>query len=123
MGSLNYPPPVKEEGVCWTEKEALGLYIVVKEEKEEEDDVTVKHVVEAEAVTVKEEEKDVSVKEEEDALRVKEEEDAVFGVKEEEGEMTVTLKEEKENEEQEEETGDLIKTSKYCLKNRSTNYC
>ncbi|XP_042166815.1 zinc finger protein 530-like [Oncorhynchus tshawytscha] len=99
MGSLNYPPPVKEEGVCWTEKEALGLNIVVKEEKEEEDDVTVKQEVEVEAVTVKEEE---------DALRVKEEEDAIFGVKEEEGEMTVTLKE--ENEEQEEETGDLIKT-------------
>ncbi|KAM9490764.1 uncharacterized protein ACWYII_003260 isoform 4-T4 [Salvelinus alpinus] len=98
-----------KEGVCWTEKEGLGLNIVVKEEEGEED-VT---------VTVKEEEKDFSVKEKEDAFRVKEEEDvtvkeedeekeedAVFGVKGEE--ITVTLKE--ENEEQEEETGDLIKT-------------
>ncbi|XP_071214970.1 zinc finger protein with KRAB and SCAN domains 1-like isoform X5 [Salvelinus alpinus] len=93
MSSLNYSPLVKEEGVCWTEKEALGLNIVVKEEKEEED-VTVKIEVEGEAVTVKEEEKDVSVKEEEDA---------VFGVKK-EGEITVTLKDE------EEEIGDLSNT-------------
>uniref|UniRef100_A0A674CBR6 C2H2-type domain-containing protein n=1 Tax=Salmo trutta TaxID=8032 RepID=A0A674CBR6_SALTR len=96
MSSLNYSPPVKEEEVCWTEKEALGLNIVVKEEKEEED-VTVKQEVEGEAVTVKEEEKDVSVKQEE------EEEDVVFGVKK-EGEITVTLKDE------EEETGDLSNT-------------
>ncbi|XP_070289937.1 uncharacterized protein [Salvelinus sp. IW2-2015] len=115
MSSLNFFPLVKEEVVCWTEKEALGLNIVVKEEKEEED-VTVKQEVEGEAVTVKEEEKDVSVKEEEDAFRVKEEEDvtvkeeeeekegdAVFGVKK-EGEITVTLKDE------EEEIGDLINT-------------
>ncbi|XP_071216668.1 gelsolin-related protein of 125 kDa-like isoform X2 [Salvelinus alpinus] len=90
MSSLNFSPPAKEEAVCWTEKEGLGLNIVVKEEKEEED-VTVKQEVEDEAVTLKEEEK---------------EEDAGFGVKEEE--INVTLKEEKE--EQEEETGDLIKT-------------
>ncbi|KAM9487609.1 uncharacterized protein ACWYII_004747 isoform 8-T8 [Salvelinus alpinus] len=110
MSSLNISPLVKEEEVCWTEKEALGLNIVVKEEKEEED-ITVKIEVEGEAVTVKEEEKDVSVKEEEDAFRVKEEEDvtmkeeedAVFGVKN-EGEITVTLKDE------EEEIGDLINT-------------
>nr|XP_046187193.1 glutamic acid-rich protein-like isoform X3 [Oncorhynchus gorbuscha] len=132
MSSLNYPPPVKEE-ICWTEKEALGLNIVVKEEKEEED-VTVKQEVEGEAVTVKEdkyvsvkEEKYVSVKEEEDSFRVKEEvdvavkeeEDAVFGVeddvkededvfgmKDDEGEITVTLEEDEE-----EQTGDLINTS------------
>ncbi|XP_071216582.1 chemotaxis regulatory protein ChePep-like isoform X2 [Salvelinus alpinus] len=124
MSSLNYSPLVKEEVICWTEKEALGLNFVVKEEKEEED-ITVKQEVEGEAVTVKEEEKDVSVKEEEDAFRVKEEEDvtvkeeedvkeedvtvkeeedAVFGVKEEEGEMTVTL-------EEEEEVGDLFNPS------------
>ncbi|KAM9487608.1 uncharacterized protein ACWYII_004747 isoform 7-T7 [Salvelinus alpinus] len=111
MSSLNISPLVKEEEVCWTEKEALGLNIVVKEEKEEED-ITVKIEVEGEAVTVKEEEKDVSVKEEEDAFRVKEEEDvtmkeeedAVFGVKN-EGEITVTLKDE------EEEIGDLINTT------------
>ncbi|XP_064803391.1 zinc finger protein egl-43-like isoform X2 [Oncorhynchus masou masou] len=109
MSSLNYSPPVKEEEICWTEKEALGLNIVVKDEKEE--DVTVKQQVEGEAVTVKEE-KDVSFKEEEAAFRVKEEEDvtvkeekedAVFRVKD-EGEMTVTLKEE------EVEKGDLINT-------------
>ncbi|XP_071032952.1 acidic leucine-rich nuclear phosphoprotein 32 family member A-like isoform X2 [Oncorhynchus clarkii lewisi] len=125
MSSLNYPPPVKEE-ICWTEKEGLGLNVVVKEEKEEED-VTVKQEVEGEAVTVKDEEKDVSVKEEEDAFRVKEEvdvavkeeEDAVFGVeddvkededvfgmKDEEGEITVTLEEDEE-----EQNGDLINTS------------
>ncbi|KAM9492621.1 uncharacterized protein ACWYII_004392 isoform 2-T2 [Salvelinus alpinus] len=116
MRSVSFSPPVKEEAVCWTEKEALGLNIVVKEEKEEED-VTVKQEVEGEAVTVKEEEKDVSVKEEEDAFRVKEEEDvtvkeeeeekeedAVYGVKK-EGEITVTLKDE------EVEIGDLINTS------------
>ncbi|XP_031680478.1 X-linked retinitis pigmentosa GTPase regulator-interacting protein 1-like isoform X2 [Oncorhynchus kisutch] len=104
MSFLNFPPPAKEEAVCWTEKEALGLNIIVKEEKEEED-VTVKKQVEGEAVTVKEEEKDVSVKEEEDSFRVKEEEeeDAVFGVKK-EGEITVTLKDEGE-------IGDLSNTS------------
>ncbi|XP_064871739.1 zinc finger protein 239-like [Oncorhynchus nerka] len=128
MSSLSYSPPDKEEEVCWTEKEGLWLNVVVKEEKEEED-VTIQKQVEGEAVTVKEEEKDVSVKEEEDEFRVKEEEDvtvkeeeegedvtvkegevkevdAVFGVKEEEGEITVTLGEE----EQEEKTGDLITT-------------
>ncbi|XP_036796596.1 uncharacterized protein LOC118938253 isoform X2 [Oncorhynchus mykiss] len=101
MSSLNFSPPVKEEEVCWTEKEALGLNIVVKEEKEEED-VTVKKEVVGEAVTVNKKENDVTVKEEEDAFRVKEEEDvtvkeedAVFGVKE-EGEITVTLKDEEE---------------------------
>ncbi|XP_064876254.1 uncharacterized protein LOC115118486 isoform X2 [Oncorhynchus nerka] len=98
MSSLNFSPPVKEE-VCWTEKEALGLNIIVKEEKEEED-VTVKQEVEGEAVTVKEEEKDVSVKEEEEEKG----EDAVFGVKM-EGEITVTLKDE------EVEIGDLINTN------------
>ncbi|XP_070304337.1 neurofilament medium polypeptide-like isoform X2 [Salvelinus sp. IW2-2015] len=107
MSSLNYSPLVKE-ALCWTEKEALGLNIVVKEEEEEED-VTVKQEVEGEAVTVKEEEK-----EEEDSFRVKEEEDitvkeeegkeedAVFGVKKEkEGEITVILTE---------ESGDLVTT-------------
>ncbi|KAM9428811.1 uncharacterized protein ACWYII_019706 isoform 4-T4 [Salvelinus alpinus] len=110
MSSLSYSPPAKEEGVCWTEIEAF-----VKEEEEEED-VTVQKQVEGEDVTVNEEEKDVSVKEEEDKFRVKEEEDvtvkeegdAVFGVKEEVGEMTVTLKEEKE---EEEEVGDLFNTN------------
>ncbi|XP_071216325.1 parathymosin-like isoform X2 [Salvelinus alpinus] len=121
MSSLSYSPPATEEDVYWTEKEVL-----VKEEEEEEA-VTVKQEVDGEAVTVNEEEKDVTVKEEEDAFRMKEEEDvtvkeeddAVFGVKEEE--MTVTLEEEKEDQEQEEETGDLIKTSPRCEKDHRQN--
>ncbi|XP_036839022.1 uncharacterized protein LOC110527153 isoform X2 [Oncorhynchus mykiss] len=105
MSSLSHSPPAEEEKVCWTEKQGLWLNVVVKEEEE---DVTIQKQVEGEAVTVKEE-KDVSVKEEEDVFRVKEEEDvtvkeeeeACFGVKEEDGEITVTLKEE------EDETGYL----------------
>ncbi|XP_024263813.2 cilia- and flagella-associated protein 251 [Oncorhynchus tshawytscha] len=112
MSSLSCSPPDEEEEVCWTEKEALWLNIVVKEEKKEED-VTVKKQLEVESVPVKEEEKDVSVKEEEGAFRVKEEEDVTVKEDEEEqeeaageeGEMTVTLKEDDE-----EETEDLIKT-------------
>ncbi|CAB1312647.1 unnamed protein product [Coregonus sp. 'balchen'] len=102
MSAIRYSPPAKVKGVCWTEEEALGLNIVVKEEKEEED-VTVKNEVtlDGEVVTVKEEE--VTVKEEEDAFRVKEE-NAVFSVKK-DGEITVILKEEEE-----EKTGDLINT-------------
>ncbi|XP_045568015.1 zinc finger protein 771-like [Salmo salar] len=80
MSSLMYSSPTKEEEVCWTEKEALWLNIVVKEEKED-------------AFRVKEE-RDVTVKEEEE----EKEEDAVFGVKK-EGEITVILTE---------ESGDLI---------------
>ena len=118
MSSLSYSPPFEEEDVCRTEKE-----------KEDE-------AVEVEAVTVKEE--DVFVKEEEDFtvkegedFTVKEEEedkndDAVLGVKEEEEEMTITVKEEedvfevKEGEitvtlEEEEEVGDLINTREYYL--------
>ncbi|XP_052354832.1 gelsolin-related protein of 125 kDa-like isoform X4 [Oncorhynchus keta] len=109
MSSRNYSHPVEEE-VCWTEKETLGLNIVVKEEE----DVTVKQ--EVKGVTVKQEEKDVPVKEEEEAFRVKEEEyvtvkeeeaekgeDVAFEVKK-EGEITVTLKDE------EVEIGDLLNT-------------
>ncbi|XP_070998483.1 uncharacterized protein [Oncorhynchus clarkii lewisi] len=92
MSSLNFSPPVKEEEVCWTEKEGLWLNHVVKEEEEEEA-VTIQKQVEGETVAVKEEEKDVSVKEEEYEFRVKEEEDDVT-VKEEE--MEVTVKEEKD---------------------------
>ncbi|XP_035602984.1 zinc finger protein 436-like [Oncorhynchus keta] len=70
MSSLSYSPPAEEEVVCWTEKEALGLNVVVKEEKEEDD------------VTVKQEEEG-------------KEEDAVFEVNDEkEGERTVVLTEE-----------------------------
>ncbi|KAK6328708.1 hypothetical protein J4Q44_G00006860 [Coregonus suidteri] len=108
MSAIRYSPPAKVKGVCWTEEEALGLNIVVKEEKEEED-VTVKNEVtlDGEVVTVKEEE--VTVKEEEDAFRVKEE-NAVFSVKK-DGEITVILKEEEE-----EKTGDLINTISYDRK-------
>nr|XP_046187245.1 glutamic acid-rich protein-like isoform X3 [Oncorhynchus gorbuscha]XP_046187277.1 glutamic acid-rich protein-like [Oncorhynchus gorbuscha]XP_046188231.1 glutamic acid-rich protein-like [Oncorhynchus gorbuscha] len=115
MSSPSYSPPDKEEVVCWTEKEAL-----VKEEAEEEA-VTIHKQVEGEGVTVKEEEKDAfRVKEEEDVTVKEEDEDAVFGVedevkededvfgmKDEEGEITVTLEEDEE-----EKTGDLINTSK-----------
>ncbi|XP_042166779.1 protein Ycf2-like isoform X2 [Oncorhynchus tshawytscha] len=108
MSSLNYSPPAEEAVVCWTEKETL-----VKEEEEEEA-VTIQKQVEGEAVTVKDEENDVTMK---DAFRVKEEEDdavfgvedeEVFGITDEEGEITVTLEEDEE-----EQTGDLINTSKY----------
>ncbi|XP_070297157.1 zinc finger protein 771-like [Salvelinus sp. IW2-2015] len=125
------PVPAEEEGVCWMEKEAL-----VKEEGEEEA-VTIQKQVEGEAVTVKEEEKDVTEKEEEDAFRVKEEdviiqkqvegeavtvkeeekdvsvkeEDDEVSVKEEEVEMTVTSKNEEE-----EETGYLVPVSQTHLK-------
>ena len=101
------------------EKEAL-----VKDEDEEEA-VTIQKQVEGEAFTVKEEEKDVTEK---DSFRVKDEEDVtvkekeedtvlevedelkehVLGMKDEEGEITVTLEEADQ-----EKTGDLINTSKY----------
>ncbi|XP_031667229.1 uncharacterized protein LOC109881037 isoform X3 [Oncorhynchus kisutch] len=106
MSSLSYSPPAKEEEVYWTEKEALGLNVVVKEEEEEDDEeVSVFGEEEAfriikeeeEAITLKEEEKDVMAKGEE-AISIKEKED-VLGVKgEEEGE--------------EQETDDLIHTMK-----------
>ncbi|XP_055763039.1 FK506-binding protein 5-like isoform X4 [Salvelinus fontinalis] len=120
MSSVNDSSPSKD-GICWTEKETLGLNIVVKEEKEEED-VTVKKEVKGEAVTVKEEELEVKLTEGEEAFRV--EEDVTVKeegeVKEEVGEMTVTVKEEEDifgmkevgeitvTLEEEEETGDLI---------------
>nr|XP_023996620.1 cilia- and flagella-associated protein 251-like isoform X2 [Salvelinus alpinus] len=120
MSSQN-DSPTSKDGMCWTEKESLGLNIVVKEEKEEED-VTVKKEVEIEAVTVKEEELEVKLTEDEDAFRVEEEVTVKEEEKEEVGEMTVTVKEEEDifgmkevgeitvtlEEEEEEETGDLI---------------
>ncbi|XP_070957400.1 zinc finger protein 34-like [Oncorhynchus clarkii lewisi] len=81
---------------------------------QEEEDITLKQEVEGEAVTVKEEEDAFRVKEEED-VTVKREEDAVYGVEEEEGEMTVTSKKEEE-EEEEEETGYLVPVSQTHLK-------
>ncbi|XP_045567703.1 oocyte zinc finger protein XlCOF19-like [Salmo salar] len=101
MSSLSYSPPAKEEEVCWMEKEALA----------KEEAVSIQKKVNGETVTVKEE--DVTVKEkEEDAVfgvedEVQEDED-IFGTKDEEGEITVTLEEDEE-----EKTGELINTSKY----------
>jgi hypothetical protein len=60
MSSLNYSPSAKEAEVCWTEKEALGLNIVVVEEE----DITVKG--EKEDFRIKKEE--VTVKEEKNRL-------------------------------------------------------
>ncbi|XP_070296303.1 coiled-coil domain-containing glutamate-rich protein 1-like [Salvelinus sp. IW2-2015] len=102
MSSLSYSPPAKVEEVCWTEKEALGLKIVVKEEEEE--NITVKEEEEAfrikqeeeDALTLKEE--DVTVKEEkehfaeeEEAISIKEGEEDVFGVEEEETEDLINI--------------------------------
>nr|XP_029512591.1 uncharacterized protein LOC115127094 [Oncorhynchus nerka] len=87
MNSQSYSPPAEEE-VCWMEKQALRLNVVVKEE---DGDITVKGEEETfrmkkykmEAITLKEEE-DVEVKEEK----------IPFVVKKEGGIEAVTLKEE-----------------------------
>ncbi|XP_031677099.1 vicilin-like seed storage protein At2g18540 [Oncorhynchus kisutch] len=117
MSSLSYFSPAKE--VCWTQKESLGLNIIVKE-----DDITVKGEEEAFRMK-KEEEEDIIVKEENETLGVKEEEgiqavtvvkevesfrmkkeeeediivkeeNETLGVKEEEGIQAVTVEEEVE---------------------------
>ncbi|XP_055772135.1 cilia- and flagella-associated protein 251-like, partial [Salvelinus fontinalis] len=85
MSSLNYSSPAKEEEVCWTEKEALALNIVVKEEEE---GITVKG--EKEPFRMKKEEEEAVIVKEEEAVIVKEEEAVI--VKEEEA---VIVKEEK----------------------------
>ncbi|XP_052360382.1 uncharacterized protein LOC127920354 [Oncorhynchus keta] len=107
MSSLSYFSPAKD--VCWTQKEALGLNVVVKE-----DDITVKGEEEAfrmkkeeeEAITLKEEEEHfgvaVTVVKEVEAFRMKEEvitlkeENDTLGVKEEEGIQSVTVEKEVE---------------------------
>ncbi|XP_029595152.1 zinc finger protein interacting with ribonucleoprotein K-like isoform X2 [Salmo trutta] len=79
MSSLNYSSPAKEEDVCWTEKEALALNIIVKDEEE---DITVKGEKEALAlnIVVKEEDEDITVKGEKEPFRMKnEEEEVVIG--------------------------------------------
>ncbi|XP_019905152.1 uncharacterized protein LOC105030083 isoform X2 [Esox lucius] len=104
-------PFVKEEEVCWTEKEDLWLNFVVKEENEEED-MTVKEV-ESEAVTVKEENEEALMTKEENNLTVKKEEkDAFFWVRE--VELPVTLEEEQEN-------GDRVNTS--ASRNNTKSNC
>ncbi|XP_071210979.1 piggyBac transposable element-derived protein 4-like isoform X1 [Salvelinus alpinus] len=80
MSSLNYSPLAKEEEVYWTEKEALGLNIVVKEEEEE-------------GVTVKEEKSPFGEEEGMEAVTVEEEEEEAFRMKKEE-EENITLKDE-----------------------------
>ncbi|KAK6301142.1 hypothetical protein J4Q44_G00292400 [Coregonus suidteri] len=59
--------------LSYTEKEVMGLNIIVKEEEEEEEDITFKG-----------EEEYFGVKEEEEAITIKEKEEDVLGVKEEE---------------------------------------
>ncbi|XP_052359697.1 zinc finger protein 189-like [Oncorhynchus keta] len=76
MSSLNYYSPAKEEEVCWTEKEALGLNIIVKEE----DDVI-------------EETEEEHFREEEDAVAVEVKKEDVLGVKEEETEYQINTRE------------------------------
>ncbi|XP_013986614.1 uncharacterized protein isoform X2 [Salmo salar] len=83
MSSLSYFPPLLKKRMSTGQRDAL-----VKKEKEEQ------------AVTVKTFFEEFTMKEEEEAFRVKEEEE-----NEEEGEMTVSLKEEEEGDK--EETGDL----------------
>eukprot|EP00063_Salmo_salar_P062797 XP_014037632.1 PREDICTED: golgin subfamily A member 6-like protein 22 [Salmo salar] len=100
MSSLNYSPLAKEEDVCWTEKEALALNIVVKEEEEgvtmkgEREAFIIKKEEEG-AVILKEEEEHFGVEEGIEAVTVKEEVEA-FRMKKEE-EEAVTLKEEEED--------------------------
>ncbi|XP_045567027.1 zinc finger and SCAN domain-containing protein 21-like [Salmo salar] len=112
MSSLSFFSPAKEEEVCWKQKDALGLNIVVKE-----DDITVKGEEEAfrikkeegEAITLKEEEEHfgvegvtaVTVEKEVEAFRMKKEEEEAVIVKEEnetlgveEGIEAVTVEEE-----------------------------
>ncbi|XP_064856932.1 capping protein inhibiting regulator of actin dynamics-like [Oncorhynchus nerka] len=99
MSSLNYSFPAKEEDIYRTEKEALALNIVVKEEEE---DITVKgeeepfrmKKEEEEAVIGKEEEEHFGVEERIEAVTVEEEDS--FRMKKEE-EETITLKEEEED--------------------------
>ncbi|XP_052363215.1 zinc finger protein 791-like [Oncorhynchus keta] len=76
MSSLNYYSPAKEEEVCWTEKEALGLNIVVKEE----DDVI-------------EETEEEHFREEDDAVAVEVKKEYVLRVKEEETEYQINTRE------------------------------
>ncbi|XP_055771367.1 cilia- and flagella-associated protein 251-like [Salvelinus fontinalis] len=100
MSSLSNSPLAKEEYVYWTEKEALGLNIVVKEEEDgitmkgEREDFIIKKE-EDEAVILKEEEEHFGVEEGIEAVTVETEEVEAFRMKKEE-EEAVTLKEEEE---------------------------
>ncbi|XP_064866062.1 uncharacterized protein LOC135564623 [Oncorhynchus nerka] len=116
MSSLNYSSPAKEEDVCCSEKEALALNIVVKDEEE---DITVKGEKEALAlnIVVKDEEEDITVKGEKEPFRMKkEEEEAVIGKEEKasssslKGSISVKVKEEDVLGVKEEETEYQINT-------------
>ncbi|XP_070297710.1 zinc finger protein 436-like [Salvelinus sp. IW2-2015] len=123
MSSLNYYSPVKEEEFCCTEKEALTLNIVVKDEEE---GITVKGEKEPLAlnIVVKDEEEDITVKGEKEPFRMKkEEEEAVIGkeekapFREEEDAISIKVKEEDVLGVKEEETEYQINTREghdYC---------
>nr|XP_029501233.1 uncharacterized protein LOC115116903 [Oncorhynchus nerka] len=113
MSSQSYSPPANEEEVCWTEKAATGMNIVIKEEEE---DITVIGTEEACRIKIEEGIEVVTMEEEVEAFRIKKEmassitlKEEPFGVKEE----PITLKEEKPfgvKEEAEEETEDPVNT-------------
>eukprot|EP00063_Salmo_salar_P087038 XP_014061873.1 PREDICTED: protein Ycf2-like isoform X2 [Salmo salar] len=96
MSSLNYSYPAKEDEVCFLEKEALALNIVVEENEE---DITVKG--EKEPFRMKKEEEEVVIgkeekepfREEEDAISIKVKKEDVLGVKEEETEDQINTRE------------------------------
>ena len=119
MSSLKYSSPAKEVDVCCTEKEALALNIVVKDEEE---DITVKGEKDAlplNIVVKEEEEEDITVKGEKEPFRM--EEEAVIGKEEKayssslKGSISVKVKEEDVLGVKEEDTEYLISTSEYCL--------
>ncbi|XP_070965579.1 uncharacterized protein [Oncorhynchus clarkii lewisi] len=116
MSSLKYSSPAKEVDVCCTEKEALALNIVVKDEEE---DITVKGEKDALPlnIVVKDEEKNITVKGEKEPFRMKkEEEEAVIGKEEKayssslKGSISVKVKEEDVLGVKEEDTEYLIST-------------
>uniref|UniRef100_A0A8K9V3M8 C2H2-type domain-containing protein n=1 Tax=Oncorhynchus mykiss TaxID=8022 RepID=A0A8K9V3M8_ONCMY len=111
MSSLNYSSSAKIEDVCRTEKDALALDIVVKEEEE---DITVKG--EKEPFRIKKEEEEAVIVKEEEAVIVKEEEDDVIGkeekepLREEDDAVSTKVKKEDVLGGKEEETEDQINT-------------
>ncbi|XP_070999154.1 uncharacterized protein, partial [Oncorhynchus clarkii lewisi] len=109
MSSLKYSSPAKEVDVCCTEKEALALNIVVKDEEE---DITVKGEKDALSlnIVVKDEEEDITVKGEKDALPLN------IVVKDEEEDITVKGEKEPFRMEEEAVIGKEEKASSSSLK-------